>query len=123
MKKGLRREVVEEIESLLRECSKPRPDEEGIETKTVEPVLGIMVQVPNLDLMKKGLRQKELPFEPVLFARSSKPRPDEEGIETLIHRLPSKIPDIVPNLDLMKKGLRHKLPQQITHFFLFWFQT
>ena len=59
MKKGLRHKrnsFAKHDVNVLR--SKPRPDEEGIETQSfsVSFLSGLRI-VPNLDLMKKGLRQ------------------------------------------------------------------
>ena len=67
--------------------SKPRPDEEGIETFC-------------LARARQRTKAKD---------NCSKPRPDEEGIETHRTRQRSgvRLPRCgVPNLDLMKKGLR-----------------
>ena len=83
MKKGLRRTNSAKRWEERLNCSKPRPDEEGIETRYL-PVSGSLgdCPVPNLDLMKKGLR-------------------------LLNHGLCTRICYVyVPNLDLMKKGLR-----------------
>ena len=58
MKKGLRpfsAKIANDMTHFIR--SKPRPDEEGIETRIVAGSgTGAGGLVPNLDLMKKGLR-------------------------------------------------------------------
>ncbi len=85
MKKGLRRYGhIRNNQGYVR--SKPRPDEEGIETCSMScSRQSWLVSVPNLDLMKKGLRPycSEQLIDS-LYVLRSKPRPDEEGIETLL---------------------------------------
>ena len=57
MKKGLRPDGIGKPPLCCTLSSKPRPDEEGIETSWFLGLAAIMIiSVPNLDLMKKGLR-------------------------------------------------------------------
>ena len=90
-------------------CSKPRPDEEGIETgPAVLSTTSSKRSKPRPD--EEGIETQshwDNKSVHILELLSSKPRPDEEGIETFFPNTTNQEPAYkVPNLDLMKKGLR-----------------